>query len=286
MNTNKRLFDILKSQNTKEISIDFDSRFFLFSDSHRGDGTKSDDFKHNKNIFKKALNHYKDNGFSLIELGDGDELWKNKSFQKILTANQEIFDLLKKLNKKNRFFIIWGNHNNIYKNSFFVKSNLDRFYKKEIAVQEGIILNPKWIDRKILLTHGHQGQLMNDILWPITRFFIRNIWKKIQTIGIHDPTTHIAGNTKGRKLTERKLKRWANKNNQCLICGHTHRPYFPSQKDPLYFNTGSCIHPHSITGVEIDRGKIGLVKWFRNEETNEIKKEFIGGPKKLDSILK
>jgi len=54
-----------------------DSRFVLFSDAHRGDGSGADDFAANSLIFKCALDHYLAQGFTLIELGDGEELWEN-----------------------------------------------------------------------------------------------------------------------------------------------------------------------------------------------------------------
>ena len=46
-----------------------------------------------------------------------------------------------------------------------------------------------------------------------------------------------------------------------IICGHTHRPVFPKPGQTMYFNDGSCIHPRSITALEIINGTISLVKW-------------------------
>jgi hypothetical protein len=53
-----------------------DSRFIVFSDAHRGDGTGADDFAANSLIFKCALDYYLAQGFTLIELGDAEELWE------------------------------------------------------------------------------------------------------------------------------------------------------------------------------------------------------------------
>ena len=50
------------------------SRFVVFSDAHRGDGTGADDFAANSLIFKCALDYYLAKGFTLIELGDAEEL--------------------------------------------------------------------------------------------------------------------------------------------------------------------------------------------------------------------
>jgi hypothetical protein len=42
-----------------------DSRFIVFSDAHRGDGTGADDFAANSLIFKCALDYYLAEGFTL-----------------------------------------------------------------------------------------------------------------------------------------------------------------------------------------------------------------------------
>ena len=51
-----------------------DSRFVVFSDAHRGDGSGADDFAANSLIFKCALDYYLAEGFTLVELGDAEEL--------------------------------------------------------------------------------------------------------------------------------------------------------------------------------------------------------------------
>ena len=53
-----------------------DSRFIVFSDAHRGDGSGADDFAANSLIFKCALDYYLAEGFTLIEMGDAEELWE------------------------------------------------------------------------------------------------------------------------------------------------------------------------------------------------------------------
>ena len=55
-----------------------DSRFVVFSDAHRGDGSGADDFAANSLIFKCALDYYLAEGFTLIEMGDAEELWESR----------------------------------------------------------------------------------------------------------------------------------------------------------------------------------------------------------------
>lgn len=131
------------------------SKYVIISDCHRGIGNANDNYMKNQTLHHAALSHYYRYGFTYIELGDGDELWENRSMK------------------------------------------------------------------------------------------------------------HIA---------ERK--------NLTLIAGHTHRPVL-SSSDPYYYNSGSCIHPYSITCLEIEQMHIRLVKWSltaRTDMTLQVTKEVLNGP--------
>ena len=82
-------------QNAQRIPFDDTSKFIMFSDCHRGDNSFADDFANNRNIYFHALKHYYNEGFSYCELGDGDELWENISFESILNAHKNVFLLMK-----------------------------------------------------------------------------------------------------------------------------------------------------------------------------------------------
>ena len=78
-------------------------------------------------------------------------------------------------------------------------------------------------------------------------------------------------------------------NKQVVIAGHTHRPRFPVERDLFYFNTGSCVHPRCITGIEIENGKIALVKWFIDVTSGVgglmfINKEVLEGPMRFQDV--
>src|SRR5699024_421601 len=57
-----------------------DSRYVLFSDCHRGTGRSNDNFLKNEFLYVSALKYYEEQGYTYLELGDGDELWENRSF--------------------------------------------------------------------------------------------------------------------------------------------------------------------------------------------------------------
>jgi len=290
-----KLTKVYKEALKNTIIINDSSKIIIFSDCHRGTYGWSDDFAHNANIYYYALNYYYNHGYTHIELGDGDELWENHNFSIIKNAYINIFRLFKKYHKKNRLYIIWGNHNRIFKNENFIKKNLYTYYNEKhdeykdllinLKTYEGIIL--KYKNNNIFLTHGHQGQMINDSIWWIGFFINRFIWKYLQIAGIKDPTSP-AQNFNIRKHIEKKIKEWAVKNNQVIITGHTHRPVFPKSKEAPYFNTGSCVHPRCITGIEITGGKICLIKWFTNTKkggTLFIDREEIKSPKLLDNYF-
>ena len=73
-----------------------------------------------------------------------------------------------------------------------------------------------------------------------------------------------------------------------LIAGHTHRPRFPEPADVPYFNDGSCVHPRSITGLEIENLEISLIKWHidtKDDGTMQIVKTVLEGPKSIYNYL-
>lgn len=266
--TYNRLSKILKS--APIVPYDKSSKIVLISDCHRGDGSWVDDFRHNQNIYYAAIKYYYNQGFTYFDLGDSDELWKNKNLFDITNIYSDIFNLLHKFYKEDRYYMLYGNHDIIKKHPTFVKNNLQSYYNanldsyeplfENIKVHEGIILNNIDSQKKILLVHGHQGDFLNDIIWRIGRFLARHFWRRLEFLGLKDPTS-AAKNFKERRKVERKIIEWVESNNQMVITGHTHRPTCPPEDELPYFNVGSCVHPNCITCMEIVNSEILLVKW-------------------------
>ena len=61
-----------------------------------------------------------------------------------------------------------------------------------------------------------------------------------------------------------------------LLCGHTHNSRMPEFKEPPYFNDGCSVLPYAITAIEVESGRISLVKW--NIEAQESRR-FMGKTK-------
>jgi predicted phosphodiesterase len=81
-------------ETARSIFFDDDSRLVFFSDLHRGDNSRSDAFAQNEDLFLQALRHYFREGFTYIEVGDGDELWQNRRLSSVKRAHRPTFDLL------------------------------------------------------------------------------------------------------------------------------------------------------------------------------------------------
>ncbi len=86
-------------KNAKRIRFDDASKFILFSDCHSGDNSFADDFANNRNIYFNALKDYYKEGYQYYELGDGDELLGNLSFESVFFAHKNIYMFLKNFMK-------------------------------------------------------------------------------------------------------------------------------------------------------------------------------------------
>ncbi|PQJ21681.1 metallophosphoesterase [Tenacibaculum sp. SG-28] len=280
----------------KKIELKEDSKFILFSDCHRGDNSFADDFSRNRAIYHFALSSYLEKEFTYVELGDGDELWEN-NFADIFNANKDIYLLLKQFHDKGRLHFIWGNHDMKYRKKKAIEKNFDFYFdsaedqKKELMpnldFSEAITLTRE-DGKSIFLLHGHQADPFNYIFWKLSKFLVRYLWRPLQIIGIKDPTSPAQNHRELIKV-EKRLQSWVRQNNnQMLIAGHTHRPRFPTKTEAPYFNDGSCVHPRCITGIEIEKDCITLVKWFFEANADglmEIKRTALEGPSKLHEYM-
>ena len=222
------------------------TKYVFFSDCHRGVGNNNDNFLKNENCYLAALHYYYQKGFYYIEVGDGDELWENKSLNQIMEIHEKIFSMLSCFQKSKRSYLLYGNHDMVK------KGNED--------ILEGIIFHSQNPPLDLYVTHGHQADFLNSVLWKLARFLVRHLWAPLEYFGVLDPTS-AAKNNKKRNKIEKRLINYA-KNKDCLLlCGHTHRPTLGNAASP-YFNCGSCVHPKGITCIELDGFHLKLVKWY------------------------
>ena len=298
-------------------------KLICMSDMHRGDGSGADDFAQNSLIYRCALEHYLEEGFTYIELGDAEELWENDNFDQIYITHTPVYELLAKFHDpdpaKTRYLKVWGNHDLYWKDH----EEVYRTLFPDIDTHEGIMLEKSEgrsegeSDSKkagaggyILLLHGHQAdpKCCGETA-AVSKFFVHHFWPDLQRCGVKDPT-RAALNPGLCDEVDTRLHEWASHNDQgidAIIAGHTHRAVFENlslterrylesrvktegieikhQSDGSYYNTGSCVHPLSITGIEItfEGGhgpRLCLVEWGQAAEGHAltIQRTVLEGP--------
>jgi UDP-2,3-diacylglucosamine pyrophosphatase LpxH len=235
------------------VSIDDRARLVFFSDHHRGDGGRADVFAANEDLFLQALDHYYDEGFTYVEVGDGDDLWQNRRFASIRQAHGRTFELLHRFAQEDRLYMVIGNHDMLgYRHNWREKDGLE--------VEEALILEHAPSGQEIFVVHGHQADVTSDRFCFAGRLLVRHIWKRLKLLGLARPKKRRRGYQRATQI-ERRLASWAEINGPLVLCGHTHRPAFPQHQAGRYLNAGSCVRPGHITGLELQTGMIRLVRW-------------------------
>jgi predicted phosphodiesterase len=254
-------------------------KIIIFSDQHKGNRDRADDFANNELNYLNALDFYKQQNFSFINLGDSEELWKY-TIEEVLNNNEKAF-AAEAAFQPNNYYKTFGNHDIIWKNKIDSERLLKKYFAVPLPVYEGILI--KTIigteTLTIFCTHGHQGDKMSDNN-GFSTWLVAHIWAPVQRylqINVNTPSKDDRLRNKHNKL----MHEWSsNRKNLLLITGHTHKPVFASGKyavktshkieevsggslKPSYFNTGCCcFNDGDITGIEIADGHIRLIKWF------------------------
>ena len=276
----------LMSREAHHIEFDNKSRFVFLSDCHRGNGGRTDDFAPNKALYLHALEQYERQGFTYVEVGDGDELWQNRSFAHVHRAHSRIFDLLHRFDRRGHLYLLLGNHDIQHRDTRHMT-------KDDIPVRECLRLSHAKSGQSILVFHGHQMDPQNDRFASVSRFTVRNIWRTMLLLGLAKSIAWSDDLSQRHRLErlmmdrvriaktriEQRMVGWAHKKQQMIICGHTHHPVSAQVGATPYFNTGSCVEPGQITGLEIENGDISQIRW--TTRLGSAGRERLGPPKPL-----
>lgn len=295
-------------------------RIVVFSDHHRGlsKGTTidaADDFRRCVRAYKAALAYYLEEGYTLVLLGDVEELWENSPAD-VIEAYADVLALERKFREADpsRLVRIYGNHDDLWAHPRSVEQHLGPWIG-DTPVREALQLPFTTADgtqATLFFVHGHQGTAVG---W-FARKFVRCIWRPIQRKTGYSATTPATDHDL-RGDHDEAMYAWARaRPSVVMIAGHTHRPVFydspappppPSTDDgvdpasteaahayvaaandrrpppftferPCYFNTGCCSFPDGdITGIELLGDEIRLVRWPINP------KELTNADGKLDA---
>jgi predicted phosphodiesterase len=200
----------------------------IFSDQHKGARNGSDDFEFSEKNYLKALQYYNQNNFSLISLGDSEELWEN-TILAVMKHYQNTFEAEALFARRDAFYKVYGNHDLFWDNDPFAGTFLKKMYAQDVKIYGGIVLrielNTRIID--IFCTHGHQGDKQSDGN-AFSKWFVSYIWGPLQAY-LKINTNIPSGNDDLKTLHNVCMYQWSKRqDNILLITGHTHQPVFAS----------------------------------------------------------
>ncbi|MDQ6608765.1 MAG: hypothetical protein M3Y85_02990 [Bacteroidota bacterium] len=179
-----KVFEGIKNgKESKGIIVPFDilkDRFIIFSDQHKGAKNGADDFMLCEPNYLVALEHYYQNNFQFIALGDCEELWEN-NLASVLKNQQPSFEKYKAFIALNRFYKTIGNHDLDWTNDPLTMAQIKDIFGESLPIYEGVLLQTtiNGLPLNILCTHGHQGDRASDGNW-FSKFFVSKIWAPLQ----------------------------------------------------------------------------------------------------------
>lgn len=200
----------------------------IFSDQHKGGRDGSDDFMLAETNYLTALGYYYDKGFTLVNLGDCEELWENKPSVVIEKNRTSLLEEARFL-QQDRYYRIFGNHDLEWAYAILRDQFLKPLFGPKLKVLEGLILRIPYnnADYNIFLTHGHQGDLRSDGN-AFSKWFVAAIWTPIQRFFDIKLDT-ISDNFDLVDKHNVIMYEWSQQSPATLlISGHTHKPVFAS----------------------------------------------------------
>ena len=212
-----------------------DGRYVIFSDLHRGVRNHADDFAGNERAYNAALAYYFRMGYTLVVLGDVEELWEERPVP-VLAAYQHSLGLEAKFHQEGRYLRVRGNHDDEWQYEARVRTLLAPLYGGDpLQVYSSALIEVMDDTGQLgvlFLVHGHQGTTTSD-RWPaFSKFAVRYLWRPFQRL------TRLSLNTPAeswqlRQGHNRALYDWTAQQDEqlrlVLIAGHTHRPVFESE---------------------------------------------------------
>lgn len=209
-----------------KLKLDGDSRLVIFSDIHKGAGDTADDFMPCKVTYLAALDYYLEKGFTLVLLGDIEELWEN-TIPEVMQTHASVFDAERRF-YPDRYLRILGNHDDAWNDPAAVAQYLDPLYPN-LEPLHGLVLeyDEPPLFGELFLAHGHQGTLDSDLLAGFAPHLLP-LYRQLQN-RFHIGRTTPACDDFLRGKHDTMMYRWAAAQKKLiLIAGHTHRPVWSS----------------------------------------------------------
>jgi UDP-2,3-diacylglucosamine pyrophosphatase LpxH len=193
-------------------------------------------------IYHAALRHYYDEEYTLLLLGDVEELWECFP-ERIIKSYRDTLSLEKKFADAGRLIRFWGNHDNLWKYPKKVNKYLKEWLNNT-RVEEGLNFEIRDQEKpmgRIFLLHGHQGSFFNDRISKISRLLIIYFGRHIQNV-FGFKSTLSSKKFDGKTAREKIIYQWmdeknrSNKLKSILIVADSHMPVFASETHIVSLN--------------------------------------------------
>ena len=225
-------------EHTQAQAITESSKIVVFSDLHMGNGSRTDDFRRNSELFSTVLGTYHiSRGFSLVLNGDIEELHRFR-LRTIQKQWQSVYATFEDLQRRNRLIKIVGNHDH----------ELYTLHPHSYPLKLVPAVKYRFGDNFLFIVHGHQASgyfdRWNTMLGFLLRYFVNPLKIKSRTVA-HDSDKKFN--------TELRLYEFSSKRRIITLIGHTHRPLFESHSmiDDLKFKIEN--HLRSYAGADPDQ---------------------------------
>lgn len=246
------------------------ARYIIFSDHHKGKRDGADDFVKSEVAYHAALGYYLAAGYTLMVLGDVEELWECRA-KDVIPSYRHTLELEAEFHRQGRYVRFFGNHDDQWEKQTSFDKHLGRFFPG-LKIREGLRLQVERGNRTIdvFLVHGHQGTSGSDKMRWIAKPVVRYLWRPIQRLTgarLNTPATSFAL----RGEHNRAMYAWAKaKSGVALIAGHTHKPVFLAESEAArleaelqHLETASPKDPEAIAGARAD------LEWMRAIERTD-----------------
>jgi len=212
-------------------SVNFDmntGKFIILSDQHKGAKDLADDFRNTESNYIRTLQHYYEEGFTFINVGDCEELWEATPSQVIEKNRLTLLEEARFL-ASGRYHRIFGNHDLEWNYGIQQALYLKPLFGPQLVINEGVLLNTTYNNKtySIFLAHGHQGDQRSDGN-AFSKWFVAAIWTPIQRF-LEITTDRISDSFELVDEHNIMMYEWSvTQKDMLFISGHTHKPVFAS----------------------------------------------------------
>lgn len=256
--TFNRLDALLADTSTPELPLA--GRYAVISDLHLGNGGPADDFRRNRLALEAALDAYERDEYTLLLLGDVEELWQF-DIDEVTTEYRDVYRRLRGLGR-DHVVRVFGNHDAIWGSP---SDPIRRGRRRGAA--EAIKLVDRHGKARVLLVHGHQGSLESDKNSWLSRAAVR-LFRSVEPIAAALRLYDHPSATMSRIPTdyERIFHSWAEEHRMIVIGGHSHRAIFASRSHAETLSTGIAELWQALNGASTPEHKRRLAREIKRLE--------------------